>query len=259
LPGVGENLQDQYVTRFCFRLKGVETANERAHGAALAGEVAKYLLSGSGILTYSAAVVGAFASTGLTAAPDIQCVIAPGSFKEGRIGQLEELPGLSLGVWQMRPESRGSVHMVSKDPGSAPIIDPAYLSHPVDRATVVEGLRIGRRLVEQPSLAPYIVNETLPGAAAAADEALLQYARDNGSTVYHGAGTCRMGPDAAEGCVVDSQLRVHGILDLRVIDGSIMPKVTSTNTNATVLMIAERAADLLLNKLPQPTARHPAK
>ena len=114
-----------------------------------------------GILTYSAAVVGAFASTGLTDIPDIQFVIAPGSFKEGRIGELEDLPGLSLGVWQMRPESRGSVHMTSKDPGSAPIIDPAYLSHAVDRATVVEGLRIGRRLAEQPSLARYVVNETL--------------------------------------------------------------------------------------------------
>jgi choline dehydrogenase len=255
LPGVGKNLQDHYVTRLCFRIKGIETANERAHGTALAGEVAKYVLSGSGILTYSAAVVGAFASTGLTDMPDIQFVIAPGSFKEGRIGELEDLPGLSLGVWQMRPESRGSVHMTSKDPGSAPIIDPAYLSHAADRATVVQGLRIGRRLAEQPSLARYVVNETLPGAQAVADEALLKYARDNGSTVYHGVGTCRMGPDASEGCVVDSQLRVHGIQDLRVVDGSIMPRVTSTNTNATVLMIAERAADMLMNKVRHPTAQ----
>ncbi|MEF7616589.1 GMC family oxidoreductase N-terminal domain-containing protein [Aquincola sp. MAHUQ-54] len=255
LRGVGKNLQDHYVTRLCFRIKGIATANERAHGAALAGEVAKYVLSGSGILTYSAAVVGVFASTGLADRPDIQCVIAPGSFKEGRIGELEDLPGLSLGVWQMRPESRGSVHMTSKDPGSAPVIDPAYLSHAVDRATVVEGLRIGRRLAEQPSLAPYVVNETLPGAQAVADEALLKYARDNGSTVYHGVGTCRMGPDASEGCVVDSELRVHGIQGLRIVDGSIMPTVTSTNTNATVLMIAERAADMLLNKAPQRTAQ----
>ena len=248
LPGVGNNLQDHYVTRLCFRIKGIATANERSHGVALAKEVARYVISGGGILTYSAAVIGAFASTGLAQRPDVQFVIAPGSFKEGRIGELEDEPGLSIGVWQMRPESRGQVHIVSDDGSLAPAIAPQYLSHPLDRQTVVAGLRIGRELAKQPSLARYVVAETVPGTQSDSDDALLQYARDNGSTVYHGVGTCRMGTDLSEGAVVDAQLRVHGVRRLRVIDGSIMPTMTSTNTNATVLMIAERAADMLLEE-----------
>lgn len=248
LPGVGNNLQDHYVTRLCFRIEGIATANERSHGAALAKEVAKYVVSGGGILTYSAAVVGVFASTGLADRPDVQFVIAPGSFREGRIGELEDEPGLSFGVWQMRPESRGFVHIRSGDGSEAPMIAPRYLSEPLDRQTVVAGLRIGRELARQPSLAPYVVGETVPGPHADSDEALLQYARDNGSTVYHGVGTCRMGNDPAAGAVVDADLRVHGVQRLRVVDGSIMPTMTSTNTNATVLMIAERAADLLLDE-----------
>lgn len=244
LPGVGRNLQDHYVTRTSFRLKDIETANERSHGTALAKEVAKYLVSGEGILTYSAAVVGAFASTGLASRPDVQYVIAPGSFKAGRIGQLEDEPGISFGVWQMRPESRGDVHVTSSDAFKAPHIAPRYLTSELDNKTTVEGLRIGRRLFEQPSISRYVVEETVPGAQAQSDAALLQYARDNGSTVYHGVGTCRMGED--DEAVVDSQLRVRGVRQLRVIDGSIMPTITSTNTNATVLMIAERAADLIL-------------
>lgn len=249
LRGVGNNLQDHYVTRLCFRIKDIATANERSHGAALAKEVAKYVVSGDGILTYSAAVIGAFASTGLTTRPDVQFVIAPGSFKEGRIGELEDEPGLSFGVWQMRPQSRGHVHITSSDSTKTPTIAPHYLSDPLDRQTVIAGLRIGRELANQPSLIPYVVGETVPGSQAATDEALLQYARDNGSTVYHGVGTCRMGTDPTAGCVVDAHLRVHGVKRLRVIDGSVMPTMTSTNTNATVLMIAERAADLLLNEL----------
>jgi choline dehydrogenase len=261
LRGVGNNLQDHYVTRLCFRIKGIATANERSHGAALAKEVAKYVVSGDGILTYSAAVIGAFASTGLVARPDVQFVIAPGSFKQGRIGELEDEPGLSFGVWQMRPESRGEVHIVSSDGSKAPTIAPRYLSDPLDRRTVIAGLRIGRELAKQPSLMPYVVGETVPGPQAATDEALLQYARDNGSTVYHGVGTCRMGTDPAAGAVVDANLRVHGVKRLRVIDGSVMPTMTSTNTNATVLMIAERAADLLLNELWQSdqTVQHPVR
>ena len=236
------------MTRLCFRIKGIATANERSHGAALAKEVARYVVSGDGILTYSAAVIGAFASTGLVNRPDVQFVIAPGSFKEGRIGELEDEPGLSFGVWQMRPESRGEVHITSSDGSKAPTIAPHYLSAPLDRQTVIAGLRIGRELAMQPSLMPYVVGETVPGPQAATDDALLQYARDNGSTVYHGVGTCRMGSNPAAGAVVDANLRVHGVKRLRVIDGSIMPTMTSTNTNATVLMIAERAADLMLSE-----------
>jgi choline dehydrogenase len=151
----------------------------------------------------------------------------------------------------MRPQSRGEVHITSSDDSKAPAIAPHYLNDSLDRQTVIAGLRIARELARQPALVPYVVSETVPGPQAATDEALLQYARDNGSTVYHGVGTCRMGADPAAGAVVDANLRVHGVQRLRVIDGSVMPTMTSTNTNATVLMIAERAADLLLNELLQ--------
>ena len=177
--------------------------------------------------------------------PDVQYVIAPGSFRSGRIGELEDEPGISCGVWQMRPHSRGTVHIRSSQLDEAPAIAPAYLSDPRDARTLVEGLRIGRRLFEQPALARHVVAETVPGPQADTDEALLQYGRDNGSTVYHGVGTCRMGTDPLS--VVDPELRVHRIRRLRVVDASVMPSITSTNTNATVLMIAERAAELLRN------------
>jgi choline dehydrogenase len=246
LPGVGQNLQDHYVARLSFRVRDTRTANERSHGAALAREIAKYAVTGDGILTYSAAVVGAFASTGLAARPDVQFVIAPGSFQSGRIGELEKEPGISCGVWQMRPESRGQVHVHSSDPDTAPHIVPNYLAEEIDRKTLVAGLKIGRRLFSQPAISPFVVDETVPGQQASSDEALLKYGRDNGSTVYHAVGTCRMGQD--ERSVVDPQLRVHGIGHLRIVDGSVMPLMTSTNTNATVLMLAERAADLILER-----------
>ncbi|MFM0436998.1 GMC family oxidoreductase N-terminal domain-containing protein [Paraburkholderia strydomiana] len=243
LPGVGNNLQDHYVVRLGYRVRGAGTANERAHGLALAREMMRYVVSGTGVLTYSAALVGGFAQTRLATRPDVQFVIAPGSFAEGRIGVLESEPGVSCGVWQMRPESRGHVHITSSEITAAPTIAPSYLSSELDRNTMVEGLKIGRRIFAQPEVARYIVDETVPGRQADTDEALLQYVRDNGSTVYHAVGTCRMGED--EMSVVDSEMRVRGTTGLRVVDGSVMPSITSTNTNATVLMLAERAADMI--------------
>jgi choline dehydrogenase len=123
------------------------------------------------------------------------------------------------------------------------VIDPRYLSEDLDRRTLVEGLRMGRKLFEQPLLRQFVVEETVPGAAIQDEAGLLNYASTNGGTVYHGVGTCRMGRD--EGAVVDPELRVHGVSCLRVVDASVMPNVTSTNTNATVLMLAERAAELI--------------
>lgn len=243
LPGVGNNLQDHYVVRLGYRVRGAGTANERSHGLALAREMMRYVVSGTGVLTYSAAIVGGFAQTSLATRPDVQFVIAPGSFVEGRIGVLESEPGVSCGVWQMRPESRGHVHITSSEITAAPTIAPSYLSSELDRKTMVEGLKIGRRIFAQPEIARYIVDETVPGRQADTDEALLQYVRDNGSTVYHAVGTCRMGED--EMSVVDCEMRVRGTTGLRIVDGSVMPSITSTNTNATVLMLAERAADMI--------------
>ncbi|MGV3492717.1 MAG: GMC family oxidoreductase [Ramlibacter sp.] len=243
LRGVGRNLQDHYVARVCFKLKDIATANERASGLALLKEIARYVTHGDGLLTYSAALVGLYGQTQYAQRPDVQFVVAPGSFRSGRIGELEKEPGISVGCWQMRPESRGEIHITSRDARVQPVIDPRYLSADLDRRTLVEALRMARGLFEQPGLRAHVVQETVPGPAARDDAGLLAYARANGGTVYHGVGTCRMGQD--EAAVVDPELRVRGVAGLRVVDAAVMPNVTSTNTNATVLMLAERAAELI--------------
>jgi choline dehydrogenase len=244
LEGVGSNFQDHYVARISYRLKDTVTANERSRGVRLVNEVMSYALSGKGILTYSAALVGAFYQTKYGSRPDVQYVIAPGSFQEGRIGQLEADPGMSVGCWQMRPNSRGRVRIRSTNVAVAPTIAPGFLSDEMDAKVLVEGLKFARSLFTHKSLQKYVVQETVPGVEHADDAALLNYARRNGSTVYHSVGTCAMGH--GDMAVVDSKLRVHGIARLRVVDASIMPRVTSTNTNATVLMIAEKAAAMIL-------------
>jgi choline dehydrogenase len=156
---------------------------------------------------------------------------------------LDDFPGITAGAWQMRPLSRGYVEAKSSDPHQAPAINPRYLSDPTDRRAIVGGLRFIRRLFAAPALARYCGPEALPGAAVATDDELLDYARQKGSTVYHATCTCKMGSDPM--AVVDDQLRVHGLEGLRVIDASVMPTVTSTNTNAPTIMIAERGADLI--------------
>jgi choline dehydrogenase len=244
LPGVGQNLQDHYIARVSYSVQGVATVNERSRGMALAAEVLRYLVTGTGILTYSASLAAASVKVlEESATPDIQCSIAPGSFKDGQIGELDDFPGITAGAWQMRPLSRGYVEALSADPAQAPAINPRYLSDPTDRRAIVGGLRFVRRLFAAPALARYCGAEIMPGAQVETDDELVDYARQKGSTVYHATCTCKMGSDQM--AVVDDQLRVHGLERLRVIDASVMPTVTSTNTNAPTIMIAERAADLI--------------
>ena len=244
LPGVGQNLQDHFIARMSYPVSGATTVNERSRGLALAGEVVRYLVTGKGMLTYSASLAAASVKVlEESATPDVQCSIAPGSFKDGQIGELDDFPGITAGAWQMRPLSRGYVEAKSSDPREAPAINPRYLSEQTDRRAVVGGLRFIRRLFAAPSLAKYVGAEILPGAYVASDDELLDYARQKGSTVYHATCTCKMGSDQM--AVVDDQLRVHGLERLRVIDASVMPAVTSTNTNAPTIMIAERGADLI--------------
>jgi choline dehydrogenase len=157
---------------------------------------------------------------------------------------LERAPGLTLAPCQLRPESRGRIHAVSPDPTIHPAITPNYLSAALDQEVVVAALRWARRIAAQPALAAWIDHETAPGADTDDDAALLAFARRAGTTVYHPVGTCRMGADAD--AVVDPALRVRGADRLRVVDGSIMPRIVSGNTNAAVLMIAERTAELIL-------------
>ena len=241
LPGVGANMQDHYVVRITYPVHGMATANERSRGLPLAAEVLRYVATGKGMLTYSASLVAASVKVlEESATPDVQCSFAPGSFKDGQVGRLEETPGLTGGMWQMRPLSRGYVRARSNRPGDPPAINPRYLSEETDRRAVVGGLRFVRRIFAAPALARYLGPEKLPGAAVNSDDELLDYARRNGNTVYHASCTCMMGPNP--NCVVDDQLRVHGLDGLRVIDASVMPAVTSTNTNAPTIMIAEKGA-----------------
>ncbi|HVH81607.1 MAG TPA: GMC oxidoreductase, partial [Stellaceae bacterium] len=215
-----------------------------ARGLPLVGEVVRWLLTGKGMLSYSPSLVAASVKVlEESATPDMQVTFAPGSFKGGLIGELEETPGLSAGAWQMRPLSRGYVEAKSNRPGDAPAINPRYLSEESDRRAVVGGLRFARRLFDALPLKQYVQDESLPGQHVQTDDELLDYARSYGGTCYHASCTCLMGSHAMS--VVDDQLRVHGLDGIRVIDASVMPAVTSTNTNAPTIMIAEKGAEFV--------------
>jgi len=242
--GVGKNMQDHYVARVSYPVVGAQTANERSRGLPLAGEVMRWLFTGKGMLTYSPSIVAASAKVlDESATPDMQVTFAPGSFKGGQIGELEEKPGLSAGAWQMRPLSRGYVEAKSNRPGDAPAINPRYLSEESDRRAIVGGLRLARRIFAAPAMKQFVREESLPGMQVQTDDELLDYARRNGGTCYHASCTCLMGSHAM--AVVDDELKVHGLEGLRVIDASVMPAVTSTNTNAPTIMIAEKGAALI--------------
>ncbi len=244
LPGVGRNFQDHYIARMSCEVKDIETLNERGRGLSFAGEVLRYFGSGSGMLTYSASLCAASVKVlEESATPDVQCVFAPASYKPGLIRKLDDKPGITGGPWQMRPQSRGYVLARSPDPREQPAINPRYLAEDTDRRAMVGGLKFLRRLFAAPSLAKYIVAEKMPGPDVQTDDELLDYARQNGSTVYHASCSCMMGNHAMS--VVDDRLRVHGLDALRVIDASVMPAVSSTNTNAPTIMIAEKGAAMI--------------
>jgi choline dehydrogenase len=244
LRGVGKNMQDHYVARVSYPVVGAKTANEKSRGLPLAGEVIRWLATGKGMMTYSPSLVAASVKVlPESATPDMQVTFAPGSFKDGQMGALEESPGLSAGAWQMRPLSRGYVEAKTSRPGDMPAINPRYLSEESDRRAIVGGLRFARQLFDAPPLKNFVREESLPGRQVESDDELLDYARRNGGTCYHASCTCMMGQHAM--AVVDDELRVHGIEGLRVIDASVMPAVTSTNTNAPTIMIAEKGATFI--------------
>ncbi|HEX3860901.1 MAG TPA: GMC family oxidoreductase N-terminal domain-containing protein [Stellaceae bacterium] len=245
LPGVGKNLQDHFLARVTAEVKDIPTANEKSRGLPFVGELMRYVFAGQGLLTYAASLVCASVKVlEESATPDVQILLANASFAPGPIRRLDDKPGMTGGMWQMRPLSRGYVEAKSSDPSQAPAINPRYLSEETDRRAAIGGLRAVRRLFAAPALAPYLVGEMLPGKDVQSDDELLDYLRNTGSTVFHATCTCKMGPDAM--AVVDDQLRVHGIDGLRVIDASVMPTVTSTNTNAPTIMIAEKGASMIL-------------
>lgn len=246
LPGVGENFRDHYGVRRVARVKGVSTINDAARWPHLALEIGKWALGRPSILALSPSVVYVFcrSSPGL-ASPDLQFVFTPASYKQGFVAMLDDFPGMTCGVWQMRPESAGHVRICSNDPFESPVLQPNYLADPIDRRVIVDGLKLSSRFLRSAALAPYFEEEEPLGRAAAGDEELLEFAGERGSTGYHLIGTCRMGPRSDKLAVVDHELKVHGLAGLRIADASIMPTMPSANTYAATLMIAEKAADMI--------------
>ena len=251
--GVGENLRDHYPVRLVARVKGVDTINERSRGLKLASEGVKYLVAGKGILTLQPTLVHVFwKSDAALDTGDLQVTFTPASYKEGVQSALDDFPGMTVAAWQQRPESRGYVRLRSADPFAKPSIQPRYLEDAIDQRVIVGGVKLARRLMSTPELGAYYDREELPGPDVNSDEEILDFARRRGTTAFHPMGTCRMGPEGDPGAVVDDALRVRGIDALRVVDASIMPTMPSANTNASTLMIAEKAADLIRGREPPP-------
>jgi choline dehydrogenase len=244
-PGVGQDLQDHMQVRVVMRCTERITLNDIVNHPLrriLAG--ARYAAFRKGPLTIAAGTSGAFFKTNpRLATPDIQIHFLP--FSTDKMGEkLHSFSGFTASVCQLRPESRGSLRIGSADPAAPPEIRINYLSTEVDRTANVEGLKILRKILRAPALSRYVVEEVDPGAKVSTDAELLDFCRQRGSTVYHPTSTCRMGNDAL--AVVDQRLRVRGIESLRVVDASVMPDLVSGNTNAAVIMIAEKASAMIL-------------
>jgi choline dehydrogenase len=244
-PGVGNDLQDHMQVRIVMSCTKKITLNDIINHPLrrmLAG--VHYAALRKGPLTIAAGTSGAFFKTSpRLASPDIQIHFLP--FSTDKMGEkLHSFSGFSASVCQLRPESRGSLRIKSADPAVAPEIRINYLATETDRTANVEGLKILRKILQAPALKPYVVEEVEPGVKVATDEELLSFCRQRGSTVYHPTSTCRMGNDPL--AVVDQRLKVRGIEGLRVIDASVMPDLVSGNTNAPVIMIAEKASDMIL-------------
>ncbi|MEO0883521.1 MAG: choline dehydrogenase [Pseudomonadota bacterium] len=259
LEGVGENLQDHFVLGNRYRMKpNAPSVNQQSRGLALIGEVLKFLTQRKGLLTLSAAHIAAFVKTRPElATPDVQFHILPATMDMQKMTEsgdmeLEKEPGLTIAPCQLRPESRGSVHLRSGDHTAHPSIKPNYLSDPLDQQTAIAGLRWARKFTEQPVLAKYIEHEMEPGAELQSDEELLAFARETGGTIYHPVGTCKMAPEGDPMGVVDGKLRVRGVENLRVVDASVMPRLVSGNTNAPTIAIAEKASDMIKAAAKQP-------
>ena len=246
LPGVGENYRDHYSSSVAWRVKGSKTLNEDTRGVRFLWEAMKYGLARRGAFTYTAGIAHGFVRTRpQLETPDVQFHFAHASYaRSAKRGSLEKEPGMTCSVCQLRPESTGSIHIQSSDPTSSPAIRPNFLAAMIDRAALVEGMRIARRVGEAPALAKYVEHELYPGNNVETDDEILDFCRRTGSTVFHPIGTCKMGSDA--NAVVDERLRVHGIRGLRVADASIMPTLVSGNTNAPAIMIGEKGAQMVM-------------
>jgi choline dehydrogenase len=251
LPGVGENLQDHLQLRVLYKCTKPITTNDDL--ASLWGKArigAKWLFTKKGPLAIGINQGGLFTRVlPGSKTPDVQFHFATLS-AELAGARPHPWPGFTLSVCQLRPQSRGTVRIRSTDPFQAPAMQPNYLSTELDRGCAIAGIKLARALASTAAMKPYVAEEYRPGASAKSDEDLLEFARTYGATIFHPSGTCKMGVD--EMAVVDPQLRVRGVENLRIVDCSIMPTLVSGNTHAPAVMIAEKASDLILGDRSQP-------
>jgi choline dehydrogenase len=244
--GVGRNYQDHFTPRFTYLVKDIDTVNGYARGPKLWGQVARWVMGMPSILSVGAVLGCAYTKSHPDLdRPDILVTFTPGSFKAGFLGRLDDVPGMTTGVWQLRPDSRGEVRIASPSIDDKPLVQPNFLQDKGDQETVVKAMKLARRIMATPEIGRYVVAETMPGPDTASDDDLLAYARKQGLCGYHASGTCKMGPEHDRGAVVDDNLRFRGLEGLRVADASVMPTMVSGNTNAATMMIAAKAADLI--------------
>ena len=245
LSGVGENLQDHLQMRMVYKVYGAKTLNEMANTFwGKASMAMRYAIFRSGPLSMAPSQMGCFIKSDKDQeTPNLEYHVQPLS-AEVLGTSLHKFPAVTASVCNLRPQSRGSVHLKDKKYDSAPIIKPNYLSSDHDKMVAVDGIKITRQICSQPSLKKYRPIEIKPGSDLERDDELLKAAGDIGTTIFHPVGTCKMGNDQQS--VVDDRLSVRGLSGLRVVDASIMPTITSGNTNSPVIMIAEKAADMIL-------------
>ena len=246
LPGVGENLRDHLCPRMVWAINKPGVAyNDRARGLGLVWHILRYAATRKGFLTMPAGpLIGFFRSRAGLESPDVQLTLVPFAIDSVRKRQMAKWPGLTVAMYQLRPESTGSIHIKSASAQQQPAINFNFLSAALDCETILGGLKYTRQLIEANALAEYRGAELKPGPDVRTDDELLAWTRANAETAYHPVGTCKMGADPM--AVVDQRLRVHGLRGLRVADGSIMPTLSSGNTNAPCIMIGEKAAQMVL-------------
>jgi len=247
LPAVGEGLADHYAVRIAVRVREARSLNERAHGMRLALEALKYVFTRRGLLAAPVAHAYGFVPASEDAPrADLQLLFAPASYDGARMGQarLEREPGMTCGVAQLRPHSRGYVRIALPDATASPEIQPNFLADERDLAALIAGVRIVRLAYATEPLARYVEHETWPGSQILSPQQLVAFVRGSGSTLYHPVGSCPMGIWQHQ--PLDLKLRVKGLAALRVIDASAMPAIVSGNTYAAAVMIAEKGADLVL-------------
>jgi len=245
LPGVGGNLIDHLAALLTYRVRGDTSVNELGRGLRLVREVARWCLFGTGLLTFGITTSSVFVRTRPgRLSPDLQILFTPASRDWSRVGELEREPGMTASICAVNPESRGTIMAASADPRRPPVIKPNYLSAPADMEVTLAGVRIARRIFQQPAIRDSVAAETCPGDHAQSDDELIEFVRRHSTTVFHPVSTCKMGIDPM--AVVDARLRVHGIGSLRVIDASVMPTVSTGNTAAPTMMIGEKGAAMIL-------------